>query len=100
MTRTAKPLNQKRLVIIRVVHLRVNITTLFTWFLYEFSSFKVNIGIASARIFYFLFRSKFMNLPVLTHFSGMATKTIRMGWSALVYIAFSTRCFYSHGGII
>lgn len=99
MARATKPLNQKRLAIVRVVHLRVSIATLFTWFSNQFTSFKINISIASTIIFLFLFGGKFVNLPIITHIFSMTTKTISMARSAVIYITFGTRCFL-HGGIL
>ncbi len=82
-----------------VVHLRVDIPTYFTRIFDNFSSFKVDISITSTVIFFLLHWIKFVTFSIFTHIFSMASKTIGMCRSAIIYITFCTK-YFSHRGIL
>lgn len=96
MTGATQPLNLKRFIIVRMMHLTIGITALFACFFYQFPTLKVLIGVAATVVFFTLLLSQRFENSIYTHVPGMTLGTVAVAWPDKSLITFRAYNFFEH----
>lgn len=100
MTFSTQPNNLGGLIVIRMMHLRIYISTFLARSFNNLPSLEIYISVASTIIFFSLIFCKRVIFSMISHIFCMASKAICVCWSTRINSTFTTNFFSFHRSIL